>query len=289
LDPDFARDYLKWQSVGHSIEVASEAELIMEFCRALNLDLVCIPAKDPASTDTCMSESLNNVRWFADQEIFVFWIVNGSFQTAMEHLGLLKLLMEIAAAPNEVAKKLQRLSNQVVATMVQGLNAGAHGIIIADDIAFQQSTLMSPHFVQQHLLPIWQSQAATAKNLKAPVFFHSDGNLNAVMPCIVEAGFNGLQCIEPSAGMDIVGIKRNYGKDLCLMGNIDPSHLSVSDCSENLDIKKQELRRAVMELLACDDGQGGLIVGTCSGIHAGMSPEYVNFMYQLVSDLESSK
>lgn len=90
--------------------MVSDAVFIMKCCHALNLDLVCIPAKDSVGDNPDLAIGLTDVRWFADQDIFVFWIVNGSFQTAMERWGLIKLLKEIAVAPNNVAKKLLLLS-----------------------------------------------------------------------------------------------------------------------------------------------------------------------------------
>ena len=287
LDPGFARDYLEWKSGERPPRETSHAKLILACCEALHLDVVCIQSEYPAEDDTDRSTILTDVRWFADQGIFVFWIVNGSFQTAVNQRGLMTLMRDLVRSQSEVDKALRSLSDQAVATMAQGVNAGVHGIIIADDIAYQQSTLMSPNFINRYLMPIWKDQVTAARKLDVPVFFHSDGNLNAVLPDIVAAGFDGLQCIEPAAGMDIAAIKETYGNDLCLMGNIDPALLSVTDPASDLPEKKEKLRNAVRDLLTCADHQGGLIVGTCSGLHAGMSPELVDFMYQLISVTES--
>ena len=121
-----------------------------------------------------------------------------------------------------------------------------------------------------------------------PVFFHSDGNLNAVLSHIVAAGFNGLQCIEPAADMDLPIIKRKYGKNLCLMGNIDPSLLSYQTSQSDTETQDDRLVHSVTELMASADADGGLIFGTCSGLHASMSPERVQLMYRLASQLDSS-
>ena len=49
------------------------------------------------------------------------------------------------------------------------------------------------------------------KEIKAyknvPVFLHSDGNVNAVLEKVTEAGFDGIQSLQPSAGMDIGEVK----------------------------------------------------------------------------------
>ena len=42
---------------------------------------------------------------------------------------------------------------------------------------------------------------------------------------IVACGFDGLQSLQPSAGMDIAAVKKQYGHQLCLMGNLDLNRL----------------------------------------------------------------
>jgi uroporphyrinogen decarboxylase len=102
----------------------------------------------------------------------------------------------------------------------------------------------------------------------------------------VSAGFDGLQCIEPAAGMSMSKIRQQYGKDLCLMGNVDPALLSDQSGHGNAELGYDELRRAVTDLMAPAVGRGGFIFGSCSGLHTGMWPERVNYMYQLATELD---
>ena len=55
--------------------------------------------------------------------------------------------------------------------------------------------------------------------------FHSDGNIEPIIPDFIAAGLNGLNPIEPLA-MDIVKLKRQFAGKLALMGNIDVDLLS---------------------------------------------------------------
>ena len=279
LDPAFARDFLAWRARGPVPH--SEADLLFVCCRALGLDLVCLQAGNGGNGGADPAD----VQRFADRDIFVFWIVNGAFQTAMTCGDMMAFLIKTAAAPDAVAAELEGLSGGVTAAMAQGAAAGAHGIILADDIAYQQSTYVSPAFVERHLLPVWRRQAAFAHGLGVPVLFHSDGNLRAVLPHIVAAGFDGLQCMEPAAGMDLADIRRTWGGKLCLMGSIDPALLSEPRDPDDEGDPGGRLRRAVEGVMAEAPG-GGLIFGTCSGLHEGMSPGRVAEMYRLASELD---
>ena len=89
-----------------------------------------------------------------------------------------------------------------------------------------------------------------------------------------------------AAGMDFRKIKERYGQDLCLMGNIDPSLLTEQGNQSDIEKRYERLRWAVTDLIAATGGDGGFIFGTCSGLHGGMLPELVQFMYQLVSELD---
>ena len=288
LGRKFVRNYLNWQKKDTAANSLSDTDLLIACCRALKLDLVCIQSPGAATEESDLLGKLVDIPRITAEGLFVFWVVNGSFQRAMARQGPLELLKDMAAAPDKVRKELRELSHPVVADLVQGVTAGAHGVIIADDIAYHRSTYISPDAVKQHLLPIWQRQVTTARDLGVPVFFHSDGNLNAVVPTLVAAGFDGLQCLEPAAGMDLAGIKARYGNALCLMGNIDPALLSEQGSPLEAEQRCGRLRRAVLGLMTATGGDGGLIFGTCSGLHAGMSPELVQYMYDLAAEPDTA-
>ena len=165
LDLSFARDFLKWQDRGRSVKLLSNKDLLMECCRSLELDLVCIQSGKTVEIESGHSLSMNDIDPISRSGFFVFWVVNGAFQSMMARRGMMALLMDIASSPDDVCNELRQLSDEVVATMAHGVAAGAHGIIIADDIAYQRSTYMSPDFVERYLLPIWQDQVSAAREL----------------------------------------------------------------------------------------------------------------------------
>ena len=180
--------------------------------------------------------------------------------------------------PAEVAAALRGASRQVTADMAAAVAAGAHGIIIADDIAYRQSTYMAPQWLGRHLLPLWQDQVAAARDSGVPVLFHSDGNLNRVLPYIVAAGFDGLCGLEPAAGMDVREIRRGCARQLCLMGTLDPGLLCGQPGGPDADGGYDRLTRALADEMAAGRQAGGVIFGTCSGLYAGMSPRRVQCM-----------
>lgn len=278
IDRQFASDLVNWRFGGATADGLGEAGLLLACCRLLKLDLVCIPAAATASEAAILAPRPNDIGKFSDHGLFVFWLVDGAFQSGVTERGMMPVMTDLVRRPDEMTREIRRRSKQVVTSIARGVAAGSHGILIADDIAYCQGTLMHPEFVERCLLPVWKDQVKAAHHLGVPVFFHSDGNLKAVLPFIVEAGFDGLQCLEPAAGMDIGFIKTQHGEALCLMGNVDPAllHARGDGNAEGMS----DLDQAVGEFMAAADGRGGLIFGTCSGLHTGMAPERVDYMYR---------
>ncbi len=286
LDRQFAKDFLIWKAKGCDLEGLSDSDLLIACCRALKLDLVCLQSKEISGKASDLRVSLEEIHRFCDEGLFVFWVVDGVFQAAVHRLGLMAVLMKIAESPDALFEELERMSDQVISSMVQGVSAGAHGIIIADDIAYNHSTFISPSMVEQYLRPLWKTQTMKAAELGVPVFFHSDGNLEKVLPAITSAGFDGLQCIESAAGMDAGKIKARYKQSLCLMGGLNPSLLDQHRISNDMEMTCNYLHREMKELMTSDGFQSGYIFGTCCGLHAGMSPELVDLAYCLSFELE---
>lgn len=155
-----------------------------------------------------------------------------------------RFAMELAEYYAELAKRL--------------IDAGADAILIGDDIAYNSGTFISPESMRELIFPALRHEVECIKKYRdIPVFMHTDGDLRRVMDDIVGAGFDGLQSLQPSAGMDIRDLKRRYGEKLCLMGNID--------INEVLPFADEEtVRRVVRETIDVGIQGSGYILSTCN-------------------------
>jgi uroporphyrinogen decarboxylase len=62
------------------------------------------------------------------------------------------------------------------------------------------------------------------------------------VPELIDAGFDCLQPLEVKAGMDLVGLKRNYGDRLSFMGGID-----VRTMRAEPNVIEEEIRAKIPE------------------------------------------
>ena len=142
-------------------------------------------------------------------------------------------------------------------------------MVLADDAAHNEGPMISPEMWRECVLPLHRR---IVDSFEVPVIWHSDGNIEQLLPMAVEAGFAGVHGLEPSAGMDLGRIKREFGRDLTLIGNIDVNVL----CGSDLEAVRSEVTRCI------DQGApgGGYMIATCNSIFEGMNPATVAEMFR---------
>ena len=130
---------------------------------------------------------------------------------------------------------------------------------IGDDIAYKGRLMFSPDFLRKTFIKSLKKCIEPAKAAGQKVIFHSDGYVMDILDDMIDAGIDGLNPIEPLAGMDIALLKKRYGKNLVLVGNVDCSQvLPLGSVSDVIRATKQCLR---------DAGHGGgLLIGSSSEI-----------------------
>lgn len=160
--------------------------------------------------------------------------------------------------PDEVARFAHLLAEHYAALATRLIDAGAHAILIGDDIAYNTGTYIAPQVMREVIFPALRHEVALIKrHSDVPVLMHTDGDLRAVMDDIVDCGFDGLQSLQPTANMDLKAIKRDYGEKLCLMGNIDINEVLPSGDEETV-------RRVVRETIDIGLPGSGYILSTCN-------------------------
>lgn len=245
----------------------------------LGLDLICLaagygPLSDSVALLAADAVGLDAVRqWAGQTDRFIFVLLDGGFQWGLKMFGFQKFLTLVMRRSTDVTDLLQHVETLNRRLARRAADLGADGVVIADDIAYQQGLLLPPDRIKELFLPSLARQTDACHATGLAVFFHSDGNLNAVLEDIAGSGFDGLQCIESAAGMDLAAIKADYGQKLCFWGNLDPACLAEDLSAEAIDSR-------VEAVLASGARDGGLIFGTSSGLFEGMQPRNIERAYQ---------
>ncbi|SMC51303.1 uroporphyrinogen decarboxylase family protein [Sporomusa malonica] len=255
---------------------AAQFEHRLEFIETMGLDAVCLhPSYDsrlegiPCVQDVVFCD----LKKWVNTDLFTFAVLDGPVGWGGRLLGFEQLMRKLVRGHDDFLSLMTAVEQMNMSLMNRLAGNGVNGILIADDIAFNQGVIARPAIMRQLLFPSLVRQVEHAKQLGLPVFFHSDGNLELVLEDIAAAGFDGLQCIESLARMDIGAIKEQYGHKLCLWGNLDPAELIEPR-------SLSELEYTVNQIITAAGNDSGLIFGTSSGLFEKMRLESIKAVYE---------
>nr|MDO8113088.1 uroporphyrinogen decarboxylase family protein [Candidatus Sigynarchaeota archaeon] len=107
------------------------------------------------------------------------------------------------------------------------MDLGAEVLFMHDDLGYKGRPFFSPRMMEELVYPYYQRVVEAAHKRGVKVLLHSCGNIMDLVPTLVKIGFDGLNPIEPTAGMDIFEMKRKYGDRITLIGNVSPQDLAT--------------------------------------------------------------
>lgn len=146
-------------------------------------------------------------------------------------VGAERLLTAMALEQEWVKDMFWESGEIIIRTAEEMMAQGYHfdGAFLYDDLGYRNTSLFSPRMYKELLFPVHKRVCDFfhGKNLK--VILHSCGCIIGLIPYLIEAGFNCLQPLEVKAGMDLIGLKKEYGKRLAFMGGIDVRKMSNPD------------------------------------------------------------
>jgi uroporphyrinogen decarboxylase len=117
---------------------------------------------------------------------------------------------------------------------------------LADDVGTQNTLLISPHMFERFVAPRLKRMADLAHAYDLKLLFHSDGNIRALIPRLIELGVDILDPIQPEArDMDPVAIKHEFGEQLCLRGGVSAQQILAHGAVEEV---QAETRRILTHL-----------------------------------------
>lgn len=195
--------------------------------------------------------------WSGETDYFIFGHTGGCQDNLLALFGWENAMILSLTDPDamkDLAKRIGALHAEIGCKLVEN---GADLVLVADDLAYSSGTFFSPDILRDIVFPVLKDEIHEIKKTGAPVMLHSDGDLNGVMEDLIDCGFDGLQSLQPSAGMDIGRIKEKYGDKLTLMGNLDLNTLLPFGSPE-------EVREAVRSLITTAAPGGGFILSTCN-------------------------
>ena len=147
-----------------------------------------------------------------------------------------------------------------------------------DGLAYKNSTLVSPKMYREMWLPYVKRVTDFLHGHGVEFVGHyTSGNIQPLIPTFLDAGMNLFGPLEVASDMDAVALRKEYGRDVLLMGNIGRAALMAGP-----DAVEREFTRKVPWLME----QGGYIPAIDDMVLPDISLEAMMRYVELVRGFE---
>ena len=203
-------------------------------------------------------------------------LVGGWMGDTVYHLAHLRrdtdYIMDLVEAPDFMEGIMQAVDPTSEA-LIRSFNESKIECLVYD-ICWASLSLLSPALVRRFVIP----RAKRAVELTAPgkfIVFFQTGRIRAVVPDLVACGPHGIQHFDVLGDCDLAKIKRSFGEDICIIGNLSPVILAHGSVAE----AQAEARRCLDAARA----GGGYIMSTSDELPRDARVENLKAIVELVA------
>jgi uroporphyrinogen-III decarboxylase len=196
----------------------------------------------------------------------------GVFESASQGMGMSYYSKMLHKNPKFIKKVHEVIAKFTAECYKSYMDVGAELFIESGDLAYHSGPMMSPKKFYELLLPAYKIITETVHEKDCKIVLHTDGQITPLLDFIVDCGFDGLQSLEPTAGVDLALVKKKIGDKICLMGNIDVAHVLTSGSKEEVyDAVKYAIKTA---------GPGGGFIVSAANMHPGINVKNLQWMVE---------
>jgi hypothetical protein len=161
------------------------------------------------------------------------------------------LFYDLATAPAQFFKLRDMVHAYYLEDIRGWCSSSVDGILFMDDWGTNSTLLIRPKTWREVYKPLYKDYVDLIHAAGKFAFFHSDGNIEAIYPDLIEIGVDAIN--SQLFTMNIEELGRLYKGKITFWGEIDRQHVLPFG-------KPDEVRAAVRRVRAAfDDGSGGLI------------------------------
>lgn len=157
-------------------------------------------------------------------------------------------------------QKVKEIQYEIFQRVVEHPCVGA--VLNNDDIAHNNGLMIHPRYLRKYLFPFYKKLGDVCRDKGLGYILHSDGDCTEAMTDIIDCGYHGFNPVQPNA-MNIEEVKRKWGKQLCLIGNINLDSTLTTGTPD-------DVRAEVFERIRTIAPGGGYMVASSNSI-----PDYV--------------
>ena len=195
-------------------------------------------------------------------------------------------LMDLVAEPEKVEALLDALMERHMAVLAKACEAVGDVVDLikfGDDLGTNGGPFMSPDTYRKLFKPRHTMLCEHVhKHSGMKPFLHSCGSIRALLPDLIEAGFDVINPVQTSCfGMEPAGLKKDFGNDICFWGGGCDTR-TVLPYAPPREVKEHVKQR--LEILTPG---GGFVFNTVHNILPDVPPENVVAMFEAIREFSS--
>lgn len=200
------------------------------------------------------------------------------FETTWGLRGFEALLMDMMMNPDFASYLLDRVAELSFSNYYFLAECGVDIVMLGDDVGMQDRMLISPEMWRQWFKPRYAELISNLKSINPEtlIFYHSDGNIEAIIPELIEIGIEILNPVQPEC-MDPASIKMRYGDRLAFWGTIGTQSTLPFGTPD-------EVRAVVRERIETVGQNGGLLLAPTHKIEPDVPWENVLAFFEAVEE-----
>jgi uroporphyrinogen decarboxylase len=213
-----------------------------------------------------------------EQQYHLRYRLGSVFEVAWQLRGMDKFLLDMAIdpqIPSYIMSQLTETYLEITSRFLQAAGDRIDMVYFYDDVATQESLLISEEMWQDQIQPHHQKLVDLCKQHDLKVMYHCDGAIYPLIPRLIEMGIDVLNPVQADAkDMDPKKIKKEFGSQLAFHGGID----IIDTLPNGTPAQVQEEVKSRISTLG--DG-GGYILASSHHIQADTPLENIYAMYDI--------
>ena len=175
-------------------------------------------------------------------------------------VGMEKALMMTALEPqlfDYLIGKLSEVLDGFYDAFLSVVGPYVDVVELAEDLGTNRGPMFNPDVYRKYIKPRHKKTIEMIKRMapNAKVMLHCDGAIRKFIPDLIDAGFDILNPIEGHLpGMDPVGLKKDFGKDLVFQGGVDIKNVlnngTVDDVRREVRLRIEQMAKGGGYVLA---------------------------------------
>jgi len=176
---------------------------------------------------------------------------------------LVEFSLRLADEPEAVKREAEAMVNTALERAERLKTATSlDGFALCSDYCFNTGPFLSPAQFSEFVTPYLAKLIQGYRDMGYYTIKHTDGNIMPILDQLVQTRPHALHSLDPQGGVDIAEVKRRYGREVCLIGNVNCGLMDSGTDEQVLESARYALRHGMPG--------GGYVFSTSNCIYTGM-------------------